>query len=116
VWLTQVGDARQFQDFASFRSAVLANPVQVTPLPANRDLPGGFDVAYESPIEGGVGFGTTGPLTIKGMNVALDSGMRYDNPWAHAAFDAPKVTIADTAGSLELDFENGERRARPTHP
>jgi hypothetical protein len=42
--------------------------------------------------------------------------MRYDNPWAQARFDTSKITIADTAGSLDLDFEDGERRAQSTHP
>jgi hypothetical protein len=43
--------------------------------------------------------------------VPLDSGMRYDNPWAAARFGATKITIADTAGKLDLDFARGTRVA-----
>ena len=114
MWLTQVGDAAQFHDFASFRTAVLAHAPQVTPRPANGSLPGGFDVSYESPTEGAVGFGTTGPLTVKGASVPLDHGRRYDNPWALASFGAPSITIADTEGTLTLDFVHGTRVATVT--
>jgi hypothetical protein len=114
VWLTQVGDAERFADFASFRAAVLAAPVQVSPRPLSIAHASGFDVTYESPTEGAVSFGSTGPLTVGGETVRLDGGMRYDNPWARAEFDASKVTIADKAGSLELDFTTGTRRAATT--
>jgi hypothetical protein len=109
VWLTQVGDASQFRSFAAFRAAVLAHPVQVAARPAAGALAGGFDVSYESPTEGAVGFGTTGPLRVKGADVALDTGKRYDNPWALANFGASAITIADTAGALKLDFAHGSR-------
>ena len=120
VWLTQVGDAARFHDFAAFRAAVLAHAPQVTPRPANGSLPGGFDVTYQSPTEGAVGFGTTGSLTVKGAGVALDHGKRYDNPWALANFGATSITIADTDGTLTLDFARGTRVAtvadhRPGH-
>jgi hypothetical protein len=114
VWLTQVGDAAQFHDFAAFRAAVLAHAPQVTPRPANGGLPGGFDVSYQSPTEGAVGFGTTGSLTVKGAGVALDHGKRYDNPWALANFGAPSITIADTDGTLTLDFVRNTRVATVT--
>jgi hypothetical protein len=120
VWLTQVGDASQFHDFTAFRTAVLAHVPQVTPRPATGGRAGGFDVSYESPTEGAVGFGTTGPLTVKGVDVPLDHGKRYDNPWAVANFGASSITIADTAGALTLDFGRGTRVAtesdrRPGH-
>ena len=114
MWLTQVGDASQFPNFAAFRAAVLAHPVQVAPRPANGGLPGGFDVSYESPTEGAVSFGTTGSLRVKGATVALDTGKRYDNPWALANFGASAITIADTAGKLKLDFARGTRVAEIT--
>jgi hypothetical protein len=109
VWLTQVGDSSQFRNFAAFRAAVLAHPVQVAARPAVGALAGGFDVSYESPTEGAVSFGTTGPLRVKGADVALDTGKRYDNPWALANFGAAAITIADTAGALKLDFAHGTR-------
>ena len=114
VWLTQVGDAAKFGNFASFRNAVLANPVAVTPRPANGELPGGFDASYVSPTEGTVAFGTTGSLTVKGIATPLATGKRFDNPWALANVGSKQITIADTAGKLELDFATATRTASST--
>lgn len=111
VWLTQVGDAKTFGDFATFRARVLAGTIHVTPRPANGALPGGFDVGYDSPTEGLVQFGTTGPLTVKGRAVPLDTGKRYDNPWASVKFGATRVVVADAAGALVLDFASVTRTA-----
>ena len=109
MWLTQVGDASQFRNFAAFRAAVLAHPVQVAARPAVGALAGGFDVSYESPTEGAVSFGTTGPLRVKGADVALDTGKRYDNPWA----------LRQLRRLGHHDRRHGRRaeaRFRPRHP
>jgi len=111
AWLTQVGDAKTFGSFAAFRAAVAAHEVNVTPRPANGALPGGFDVSYDSPTEGVMSFGSTGALTVKGHDIPLDTGKRYDNPWAFADFDTQQITIADTAGDLRLDFGASKRKA-----
>ncbi len=114
VWLTQVGDASKFGDFTSFRNAVLASPVSVTPRPVNGELPGGFDTSYASPTEGAVAFGTTGALTVKGIATPLDTGKRFDNPWSVANVGSQQITIADTAGKLDLDFATASRTASST--
>jgi hypothetical protein len=114
VWLTQVGDAQKFGNFAAFRAAVLANPVNVAPRPVAGGLPGGFDTSYTSPTEGTVAFGTTGSLMVKGVETPLNTGKRFDNPWAVANVGAQQITIADTAGNLKLDFANVTRTASAT--
>jgi hypothetical protein len=114
VWLTQVGDAATFGDFATFRSRVTGGAIDVTARPAANGLAGGFDVSYASPTEGLVHFGTTGPLTVKGADVPIASGMRYDNPWAQARVGAQQITIADQAGALALDFATVTRTATAT--
>ena len=111
AWLTQVGDAKKFGDFAAFQAAVLSHDVGVTPRPAIGALAGGFDVTYESPTEGMVAFGTTGSLSVNGADTPLNTGKRYDNPWSLAAFDTSKITIADAAGDLRLDFADASRAA-----
>ena len=51
---------------------------------------------------------------MKGTAVALDTGKRYDNPWAVADVGAAQLTIADEAGSLKLDFAASTRVAAST--
>ncbi len=109
VWITQVGDNRSFTDFAAFQARVVAGSISVTPRPANGALAGGFDVSYRSPTEGDVAFGTTGSLMVKGAEVPLNSGKRFDNPWALADVGAAQITIADAAGDLKLDFAANSR-------
>lgn len=109
VWLTQVGDASAFSDFAAFQDQVLAGTIDVTPRPAADGIPGGFDVRYDSPTEGTVAFGSTGPLQVDDADVPLASGLRYDNPWTRAEIGAERFEIADDQGSLVLDFAQGER-------
>jgi len=112
VWVTQVGSWTQFGSFARFRAAVQAHAVAVTPRPAVDGLAGGFDVAYDSPTEGPLTFGTTGPFTVRGHDEPLRVSERYDNPWSHTAFDAPTLRIADRFGSVSLDFTTGRRTVR----
>jgi hypothetical protein len=112
AWITQVGDVRSFGSFARFRAAVLGAPVQVTPRPVTAaGLPGGFDVAWSSPTEGPITFGSTAPLTVRGATVPIDAYPRYDNPWSYTAFDAPALRVRDRDGALALDFTNGRRVA-----
>ena len=112
TWITQVGDASKFGSFSAFRAEVTGPPVQVAVRPASLDgLPGGFDVAWDSPTEGPLTFGTTAALTVKGATVPIDSYPRYDNPWSHTAFDAKVVAIADAQSGVTLNFETGKRTA-----
>lgn len=116
TWITQVGDAATFGSFAEFRAAVLGRAVQVSPRPATAaGLPGGFDVAWDSPTEGPLTFGTTAPLTVKGAVEPIDSYPRYDNPWSHTPFDSSTVKIADRSSVLVLDFSTGRRSVIAQH-
>jgi hypothetical protein len=109
TWITQVGDASKFGSFAAFRNAVASRPVQVTPRPVANGLPGGFDVAWSSPTEGALTFGTTAPLIVKGAVVPIDSYPRYDNPWSLTPFDSKVIKIADRESGVTLDFNTGRR-------
>jgi hypothetical protein len=120
TWITQVGDADQFGSFAAFRDAVLSRPVGVSVRPVTgAGLPGGFDVAWDSPTEGPLTFGTVAPLTVQGSVVPIDAYPRYDNPWSRTPFDSPVVRIADRHRGVSLDFSSGRRtvfsRSRPDH-
>lgn len=109
VWITQVGDTKTFPDFAAFRTAVLGGAVSINPRPPVGALAGGFDVTYQSPTEGAIAFGTTGSLKVRGAAVPLNSGKRFENPWASATVGALQYTIADAAGDLKLDFATNTR-------
>ena len=75
--------------------------MQVTPRPPTATgLPGGFDVAWDSPTEGAITFGSAAPLTVGGTVVPIDAYPRYDNPWSRTPFDADVVRIADRDGAV----------------
>lgn len=90
VWITQVGDAPHFGDFAAFRDAILASPPAVTPLVSDGELPGGFEVEWASPVNGTLGFGTKSPFTVNGVPHSLTNLYRYDNVWSKTPWDAPR--------------------------
>jgi hypothetical protein len=110
VWIAECGRQADWGSFEQFRAAITASRVEVTTLPKNGALPGGFDVLYASPSQGRMTFGWNAPLTINGSEVPLTGSPRYDNPWSQTPFDTPVVRIADGGGGVELDFEHGTRR------
>jgi hypothetical protein len=63
AWIVQVGDAGEWQSFDAFATAVTSASLSIAARPVGADgLPGGFDVQYESPTQGLISFGSTGPL------------------------------------------------------
>lgn len=110
VWIVEVGDAATAGSFEEFRAGLAAAPIEVEPRPSRPDgLPGGFDVRYTSPAEGVLAWGTDGPFSVDGEEVAVDGYPRFDNPWAQVPFDSRRVEIADGDHRLVLDFESGRR-------
>ena len=75
-------------------------------------LPGGFDVTYASPSSGSLAFGTTGPFTVDGAEVALHGDNRFDNPVGATPFGSPSVAISESGATLALDTERWTRHAR----
>ena len=114
MWITQVGDAAKFGSFAAFRTAVLGR----AGAGARRDrrprpgCPGGFDVAWDSPTEGPLTFGTTAPLTVKGAVEPIDGYPRYDNPWSH---DAVRLAGREDRGSRERREARLRQRSSDRH-
>ena len=84
----------------------------MTELPATTARPyGEFEVTWDSPSQGALDFGTQGPLTVDGTEVALDGYPRYENPWTTVPFDADDLSIAAGRFSLGLDFATWTRSA-----
>jgi hypothetical protein len=112
VWVVEVGDARRWKSFAKFRAAVRASRVDVTVRPpTSGSVPAGFDVRYDSPTEGSLSFGWTGPLRVRGRDVAIHRDLRIDNPWVKVPFEGRRYEIADAKASLSLDFDRLRRKA-----
>ncbi len=117
VWIVECGRTADWPSFAAFRAAITAAPVTVMPLPPlTGGLPGGFDVAYDSPSAGALTFGWDAPLTVAGIEVPIAGYPRYDNPWSTAEYGGRQTAIAAEGFSLTLDFERGVRAAQWTGP
>jgi len=109
VWIVEVGQARDWESFDAFVSAVVDAQVDVFPLGTDGAISKGFDVTYASPQEGSIGFGWTAPLTVDGTEVPLHDYPRMDNPWTHADHGSLRFDVHDGDYGVTLDFEAGTR-------
>ena len=133
VWFTQVGDAttvRRLRRASAPRCC--GAPITVQPRAAVERPAGRLRRELRRPRpRASCTFGTTGAAHREGHRRSpLDTGKRYDNPWALVPFGATQLTIADKAGALQLDFatvdphrdvdagalRQGPRAPRPGHP
>ena len=99
VWICELGHRATDGEFAEFVERIAAAPVEVSDL----------QVTYESPSQGRLEFGWTGPLMQKDVAVALRDYPRYDNPFAQAEFPAERVTFRHGDHRLTLDWQTLER-------
>jgi hypothetical protein len=111
VWLVECGRAADWGSFDAFRSAIAQASLIVTPRAATEPPPlsPGFDVVYDSPSQGRMAFGSTGPFTVAGSEVPLREFARFDNPFAQVPFAAMQIDIAHEGYSLHLDFTTPSR-------
>jgi hypothetical protein len=110
VWIAECGRRADWGSFDAFRNAVAAATVTVVPRPPQAGYPQGFDVTYESPSQGTITFGWTGPLTVKGTEVPIAGYARHDNPWAQTTFNTRRATIERDGFRVEIDTEHAGRR------
>ena len=137
VWITQVGRAADYADrgdgdaFANFVAAVTASEPRVIAryrddcgpgadctVPAD-EVGSGARVQLDSPSEGPITFGWLPtaedpgllPLTVDGEEQDLHpETLRWDAPYAEAAFDTGVYRAELDGATLELDFTAGLRR------
>jgi hypothetical protein len=112
VWIVEVGDRARWKSFAGFRAAITAAPIAVADRGSAGGISKGFDVRYQSPAQGEMKFGWTGPLSVRGRTVAIDDYPRFENPWSRAPFDSRTLTIADSGWTVGLDFDHWTRTVR----
>jgi hypothetical protein len=103
VWIVEIGDTGTQPDFAAFMDAVRANEPDVT-----RDDTG-FTVTWSSPTAGEVGFGSTGPFTIDGVEQPLGDLPRHESQWGTVEHLATTYALRSDAAALTLDFEAATR-------
>jgi len=105
VWIVEVGTTSGFADFAAFRAAILAAPLEVVATPGPITLSGAdliheFTVEWHSPSQGRVEFGWEGPLVVAGEIVPIHDYPRFDNPWIQMPRGADHAVM--TAGPFEV--------------
>jgi hypothetical protein len=118
VWISEVGSSKTSGSFDRFVAAITAAPIAVTDLGSGADgVSKGFDVDYESPSAGDLGFSWTGPLTVDGTATPIHGDQRYDNPFGTTPFGpaASKLAIDDGRARLALDLATGSRRTDLHH-
>lgn len=104
VWIVEVGTGAD-GSFDDFVAAVTASE----PVVERSDA--GFTVAWESPSSGAVGFGSEGPFTVAGDEVAIADFPRHESPWGQVDRLDRRFALAlalDDA-TLDLDFETMTR-------
>ncbi len=112
VWIAEVGERSHWKSFDAFRRAVVDAGIDVRARPKTaKGLPGGFDVRYDSPSEGLMRFGTTGQLSVKGRDIALNGYPRMDNPFTTVAFEGRRMALRAGDLSLTLDTKSWTRTA-----
>lgn len=98
VWICELGRGATDGEFGDFAERFAA-PVEVSDL----------QVTYQSPSQGRLEFGWTGPLVREGVDVRLRDYPRYDNPFVQAEFPAERVDIRHGDHRLTLDWKELER-------
>jgi hypothetical protein len=107
VWIVECGSRRDAGSFASFRNAISAARLKVTP----HDGPFGntFDVAYASPSAGRMEFGWDAPFTVRGKEQPLGEYPRVSNRWVHAERGDGVWEIRGRRSRVTLDWTAGTR-------
>lgn len=103
IWICELGDAGEYGDFDSFRSAISGATL-------NADAEA-LTVSYDSPSQGLIEMGWNGDVLNNGVAVALDGYGRFENPWSDSSFPGEQIRFTYGDSYLELDFDGLMRDA-----
>ena len=105
VWVCEVGRAPEWPSFGAFVDAVTGAPVAAT------EAGGGWSVSYDSPTAGTCAFGSQGPFTVAGSEVALRGGPRHRSRWGEICHleETFELRDPDTGARLAIDGTTGAR-------
>lgn len=96
IWICELGSARDYVDFATFKAAILD-----APLSADAEA---LTVDYESPSQGRLRMAWDGPMTQDGTPLDVADFPRYANPYVSAEFPGQVISFSHAGQSLVLDF------------
>lgn len=99
AWICQLGRRATDGSFGEFSARIAAAPLAIR----------GLSVRYESPSQGRIELGWTGPLRCGGREVPLRGFPRYETPWACAAYPADTLEVRAGGHDLRLDWPSGAR-------
>jgi hypothetical protein len=108
VWIVEVGDATTADSFDDFVDGVLASEPTV-----ERD-DDGFTVAWTSPTNGDVTFGSTAPFTVDGTELPLGEYPRHESMLGTVDRLATRFALAGEEAKLDLDFDAWTRDVATT--
>lgn len=104
VWIVEAGDPSTADSFEAFSAAIAeSEPVVV------RDEQG-FTVAWTSPTNGEVTFGSSAPFTVAGEEQELGDFPRHESSWGTVERLASNVDLRSDTATLGLDFDAWSRR------
>jgi hypothetical protein len=100
VWIVEMGDVKNNGTFESFKQGLLNAQINVVD---------NF-VTYNSPSQGLVEVGRTGPMMVSGKSIDLGPFERWDNKYSKQDFGLNKTVIDFGKKRLVLDFETPKRK------
>jgi hypothetical protein len=101
IWICELGRAAVDQSFEAFMARIIGAELRY----------GRGRVTYESPSQGRLEFGWTGPLLQHGEFVSLERYPRYESPHAWAPFPSREVEVEHEDHWLRLDWDGPRREA-----
>ena len=99
----ELGDAGEYGDFASFKSAIRAATLE-----ADTET---LTILYDSPSQGMIEMGWEGSVLVNGVAAPLEDYGRYENPWSQSGFPADDISFNYGDSYLELNLDAGKREA-----
>lgn len=109
VWIVELGTEAEYGSFSAFVTAITQASVRIASASDATRVTAGNKVQYDSPSQGKVEVGSSGPMTVGGLPVDIGPYERFDNRYAYQAFGSQHTTIAFDGRYLELDYANGVR-------
>jgi hypothetical protein len=100
AWICELGRRATDGPFEDFVARIAAAPIAFD----------GLAVRYDSPSQGRLELGWTGPFRRAGAVVSLRDFPRYDAPWCRAAYPSDEIDVRCGAHGLHLAWPTATRR------